>query len=134
MPIKYKIFPDKKIVYALGTGEITFNDLLLHIEELAKDPNYKAPMKKIVGYRNSTLSKLTTEEANKFTNKKSQLKDIFQNEMCAFVTHADLDFGLSRVHGAHIESSNITTNVFRSIEDAFIWLGVELEEKEIKIG
>ena len=51
------------MVYALGTGLLlTLPDLLSHIEELAADPRYKAPMKKIVDYRNATIKKLAMKE------------------------------------------------------------------------
>jgi hypothetical protein len=134
MSIKYKIFPDHKLVYVVGKGQIEFDDLLYHIQELSENPEYIPPMKKLVDYRNSTLSKLTSSEAQKFTDKKAQLKDKFRNEICAFVTTTDLDFGMSRVHGANIESSQITTNVFRKVEDALSWLQIELDEIEMNFG
>jgi len=134
MPIKYKILKNRKFVYAVGEGQISFDDLLQHVNELAEDPKYVSPMKKLVDYRNATIANLTTEEANKFTDKKAQHIDIFRNEMCAIVTDKDLDFGMSRVHGAHIESSNIDTSVFRTIKDALLWLQVDIDEIEINFG
>ncbi len=134
MPIKYKIFQNRKLVYALGNGKITFDELLQHIEELAADPQYKPPMKKIVDYRNATLFGLSIEEANKFTIKKVQLVEIFNNETCAFVMNSDLDFGMSRAHEAHFENSDITTNVFRNMEEALSWLQVDLDKDEMNLG
>ena len=78
MPIKYKIFQNRKLVYALGIGEVTYDDLLLHIEELAADPKYISPMKKLVDYRNSSLSSLSTENSIKITKKKAQLSETFK--------------------------------------------------------
>lgn len=134
MPIKYKIFQNRNLVYALGIGEITYDDLLRHIEELSTDPKYVSPMKKIVDYRNSTLVKLKTEESIRITNKKNKLIETFKNEKCAFVTNSDLDFGMTRMHGTHIDSTGITTQVFRSFEDALAWLEVDLEDNEIELG
>ena len=134
MPIKYKIFQNRKLVYALGIGEVTYDDLLLHIEELAADPKYISPMKKLVDYRNSSLSSLSTENSIKITKKKAQLSETFKNEHCAFVTNSDLDFGMTRFHGAHIDGSGITTNFFRNFEDALAWLEVDLDENEIDFG
>ncbi len=134
MPIKYKIFQDRKLVYVLGIGEIIFDELLLHIEELATDPKYISPMKKLVDYRNSTLSSLSTEETIKFANKKTQFIETFKNEKCAIVTKSDLNFGMTRLHFAHLHNVDIMTNVFRNIEDALSWLQIDLEENEINLG
>lgn len=95
---------------------------------------YISPMKKLVDYRNSTLSKLSPKESIKITNIKAQLNEIFKNEKCAFLTSSDLDFGMTRFHGAHIDDSGITINVFRNYEKALSWLQVELEENEIDLG
>jgi hypothetical protein len=134
MPIKYKIFQDKKLVYALGVGDITYDDLVLHIEELASEPKYIPPMKKLVDYRNANLSTLSTEDSTKITKKKALLIDNFTNEKCAFVTKRDLEFGMLRFHEAQIDGSGIITNVFRNLEDALVWLQVKLDENEMDLG
>ena len=134
MSLKYKIFKNRKLVYVVGEGKIKFDDLLDHFEGLSNDPMYIPPMKKFVDYRNSTLVKLSIDQAHQITKKKIQLKEKFKNEICAFVTKTDVDFGLSRMHGAQLESSDITTNVFRNIEDALSWLNVDLDENEIYLG
>lgn len=134
MSIKYKIFQNRKLVYAVGEGEIKFDDLLDHYEDLSNNPKYIPPMKKLVDYRNATLVELSIDQAHQITKKKIQLKGKFKNEICAFVTKTDLDFGMSRMHGAQLESSDITTNVFRNIEDALSWLHVDLDEIEIDFG
>jgi hypothetical protein len=134
MSIKYKIFPKRKLVYAVGKGPIQFDDLMAHIDEIACNPEYTPPMKKIVDYRNATIEKLSSDQANQFTEKKSQLKSKFKDETCVLVTETDLNFGMSRMHGTHIETSNIKTNVFRNIEDALSWLQVNLDESEMELG
>ncbi len=136
MPIKYRIFQDRKLVYALSVDKITYQDLILHLEELAANPEYLSPMKKLVDYRNSTLTTLSTEESIKVTKKKVQLTETFKNEKCAFVTKSDLDFGMTRFHQSHIEieDSGIMTCAFRNFEDALAWLEVDLKESEIDLG
>jgi hypothetical protein len=48
-------------------------------------------------------------------------------ERCAFVSPVDLTYSVSRVHQALVDNTDINTEVFRQIEDALEWLGVELE-------
>lgn len=131
MPLKYKIIESKKLIYAVGEGEINCDELIRHFDELSEDPKYTSPMKKLVDYRNATIANLTREEAHTITLKKEQLKNAFKNEMCAIITHTDADFGLSRAHGAYIEKSDIEVNVFRNIHDALLWLQVDVDEKEL---
>ncbi|MEW5746366.1 MAG: hypothetical protein AB1805_13120 [Nitrospirota bacterium] len=132
MPIRYKIFEDRKLVYAAGEGKVTIDDLLRHIETLARDSTYVPPMKKLVDYSNAEILGLTIEELQKFTELKARLKDAFKGEMCAIVVKHDLDFGMARMHGVKLEPSKIETNVFRDIKSALKWLDVGLSEEEMK--
>ena len=133
MPIQYTIIESKKLVYAVGSGVLTLPDLLRHIEELAADPRYKAPMKKIVDYRNAIMQKLTMKEADIFTHKKASLKKTFLREKCAIVTNKDVDFGMSRAHGAKIEGEDIDTRIFRDMNKALDWLDIQVENDELLI-
>jgi len=133
MPLKYKIFEDRKLVYVIGKNRITYDDLMTHMIELSKDPKYKSPMKKLINYLDATLVELTREESQNITDIKASLNVIFKKELCAFIVNSDVDFGISRVHGAKIESAQIHTNVFRDIKSALSWLDVDLTENEIEI-
>lgn len=133
MPIRYKIIESKKLVYAVGSGLLTLPDLLGHLDDLAADPQYKAPMNKIVDYRKATIKKLTMNEADIFTYKKARLKKLFLGEKCAIVTNTDVDFGMSRVHGTKIEKADIDTMTFRDINKALDWLDVQIDDNELSI-
>jgi hypothetical protein len=133
MPIVYRIFQDRKLVYAVGIDKVTYEDILLHIEQLSVDQEYIPPMKKLVDYRNTTLCNLSTENSKKIAEKKAQLVEKFRNEICAFVTKDDFSYGMVRFHGAHIDDSVITTNAFRNIDDALSWLQVNLDENEMEL-
>lgn len=129
MPVQYKIIESKHLVYAVGSGLLTLPDLLSHLDDLAADPQYKAPMKKIVDYRNATINKLTMNEADIFTSKKARLKKLFLGEKCAIVTN-NVDFGMSRSHGTKIEKADIDTMVFRDINKALDWLDIQIDDDE----
>jgi len=129
MPVRYKIIESKKLVYAVGSESLTLSDLLKHLDALAADPKYKAPMKKIVDYRNATIKKLTMNEADIFTSKKTRLKKLFLGEKCAIVTNNDADFGMSRSHGTKIEQAEIDTMVFRELNEALVWLDIQIDDE-----
>ncbi|MDY6954768.1 MAG: hypothetical protein SWE60_24975 [Thermodesulfobacteriota bacterium] len=132
MSLRYKIIESKGLVYVVGAGVVTFSELMSHIEALSKDTRYKAPMKKLVDYRNITGKELETRELALYAQAKATLKDVFREEKCAIVAPRDLDFGLSRVHGALVEASGIETGVFRDLDQALSWLGVDIDDNALE--
>ena len=127
MPIEYDIITDKQLVLAKGSGVITGIDVIRHLEALAADDRYKAPMKKLVDYRTIDSIIITSEEAYLIAQKKKKLAIIFAGEKCAFVSPRDVTYGTSRVHQALLDGTGINTEVFRRIEDALKWLNVTLD-------
>ncbi|HAM51627.1 MAG TPA: hypothetical protein DCP92_13435 [Nitrospiraceae bacterium] len=127
MPIEYDIIMDKQLVLAKGSGVITGIEVIRHLDALALDDRYKAPMKKLVDYRTIDSISITSEEAYLIARKKKKLARIFTGERCAFVAPGELTYDSSRVHQALLYGSGLNTEVFRRIEDALKWLDVTLD-------
>jgi len=133
MALKYRIFSEKRLVYARSEGPLSSEELLAHLHNLAIDPSYRPPMKKLVDYRLSGLQSLSQRDAEEFTELKRSMGPIFQGEVYAIVVATDLDFGLSRVHGSMIETANMQTEVFRDIDEALSWLEVDIPVEALSI-
>ncbi len=131
MPLKYEIIGSKKLLYVKGIAAVSFSELMDHVDELCQDPKYKAPMKKLVDYRQIKKLDLSMDEQERFVEKKTSVKELFSGEKCAIVAPTDYGFALARVHGALSEGSNIDTSVFRDLNEALTWLGVELDDDEL---
>jgi hypothetical protein len=131
MPIEYDIIMDKKLVLAKGSGVITGSEAIKHLDALALDDSYKAPMKKLVGYRTIDSISISLEEAYAIAQKKIKLAVIFTGERCAFVSPGDTSYGSSRVHQALVDGAGLTTAVFRRVEDALEWLDVALDMNHV---
>ena len=127
MSIEYDIIADKKIVLAKGAGVITGIDVIRHLDALAADDRYKAPMKKLADYRIIDSIKITLKEAYSIAHKKITLASVFYGERCAFVSPKDVSYVSSRVHQALVDGAGLNTAVFRCIEDAMEWLDVTLD-------
>ena len=127
MSIEYDIITEKKLVLAKGSGVITGIDVIRHLDALAVDDRYKAPMKKLVDYRTIDSIGISLEEAYSIAQKKIKLASIFTGERCAFVSPRDVSYGSSRVHQALVDGAGLNTAVFRRIEDALEWLDVTLD-------
>ena len=126
MAIEYEIIEDKRLVIAKGSGVVTGDDVIRHLDTLAADERYVAPMKKLVDYSSIGEIMQSNEEIILLVQKKEALKEKFAGERCAFVTPEDLSFGIARVHEAHIDSTGMKAAAFRQIEEALEWLDVEL--------
>ena len=48
MPIKYEIIEEQKLILATGSGIVTADDVISHLDSLAAENKYIAPMKKLV--------------------------------------------------------------------------------------
>jgi len=127
MPIEYDIIVDKQLVLAKGSGVITGNDVIKHLNSLAADHRYRAPMKKLVDYRSIESIDISPEEARNIVQVKQAHIDAFHGERCAFISPKDLTYGTSRVHQTLVESIGIDTVVLRRIKDALEWLDVTLD-------
>ena len=127
MAIEYEIIEEKRLVIAKGSGVVTFNDVISHLDTLAADERYVAPMKKLVDYSSIDSIIQSNEEVIVIAKKKEALKRKFAGERCAFVSLSDLSFGIARVHQALVDNTGINAGVFRRIEEALEWLDVELD-------
>ena len=134
MPLKYEIIESKKLLYIKGIGAVSFSELMNHVDELCQDPKYKAPMKKLVDYRQIKKLDLSMDEQERFVEKKASVKELFSGEKCAIVAPTDYGFALARVHGALSEGSNRDTSIFRDFNDALTWLDVKLDDDELISG
>ena len=100
MAIEYEIIEDKRLVLAKGSGVVTGEDVIRHLDILAADERYIAPMKKLVDYRYIESIKITKDEADRIAKKKEMMSRKYPGEKCAFISPADLTYGTARVHQA----------------------------------
>lgn len=126
MAIEYEIIEEKHLVIAKGTGVVTGDDVINHLNTLAADARYVAPMKKLVDYRAIESMKQSHGQILMISQKKQTLEDRFAGERCALVAPKDLTFGIARMHQSFINTPALDIEVFRRIEDALAWLDVEL--------
>jgi hypothetical protein len=117
MPIEYNIIQDKNLILVKGSGIITGRDALNHLADLSKDDRYVSPMKKFIDYRLVQNITVTSDEAWQIADKKKALSTIFHGEKCAFVSPKDISFGASRMHQTLVEGADLSTEVFRNVED-----------------
>ena len=127
MTVEYKIIEDKRLVIVKAFGTVTDKEVVDYLEGLAADERYVASMKKLVDFSLTESIKKTYDGALDVAKKKKALESKFSGEKCAFVTPADLAYGMARMHQALMEDAGDRIEVFRRIEEALDWLDVELD-------
>jgi hypothetical protein len=127
MPIAYDIVEDQQLVIAKGSGVIVAGEILSHMNTLAADKRYVAPMKKLVDYREVQHLNLSEHDARDIARRRKELAKIFHDERCAFVSPADAVFAATRVHESLVNVTDTNTAVFRTLENAENWLGIKLQ-------
>ena len=129
MPIDYDIEEEQKLVIARGSGIVVANEILKHMDELAADERYVAPMKKLVDYSLVEHLRLSEEDAWQIVRKRTELSDRFRDERTAFISPDDATFAATRVHESLMNMTEANTVVVcRTFEDAVRWLGVKLDQ------
>jgi hypothetical protein len=131
MSIRYKIIHEKKLVYVLGENKITHEDLFQHWETLARDPLYVAPMKKLIDYRKCDRFGPSSKHIEEYIWKKVRLLKKFKGEISVVIVNNDLDFGTSRMFGAHLGMHGLEMNVVRSLGAALKILDVALSDMDV---
>ena len=80
--------------------------------------------------RDAQLKDFPTDGARKISQVASQYKQERAGGKTAIVAPRDVDYGISRMHQAYMADFPWEFEVFRSIDDACGWLGVELDATE----
>ncbi len=133
MPLKYKIIPELKIVYVRGTEKVTTDDIMTEGARMFAENEWANGFNILCDYREITDFNLKTEDIEKIVDQDKNNELLFDKSKCAIVAGSDLIFGISRMWEILSEDNKIMTMIFRNIEDALKWLGInELVFQSIK--
>jgi hypothetical protein len=130
MTVEYSFTKEWKLVWVNITDTVTFEQMAAYLKSLSRDPRYRPPMNKLVDFRQCRDYALTREEAENFAGLNRDLGTVFSNEKCAIVAPGDLEYGMSRVHEMYTTGSGLEITVFRQLQDALDWLGIDAEALE----
>jgi hypothetical protein len=87
-------------------------------------------MKKLIDYRLVDKLSILYGQAMTIAKLKRKLSSVFKGEKCAFISPGDLTYRTSRVHQSLMDSCpDLSTRVFRSVEEAVGWLEVKLDHE-----
>jgi hypothetical protein len=119
VPAFYKIDKERRLVTSSGTGLLTKEDVLGHMDRISKDPDFDPNFSQLMDFRQITGVEFGPEDVRQFA-----ARNIFSpHARRAMLVKDDLQFGLARMFEIHRELNGETgINVFRNYEEAVDWI------------
>lgn len=125
MPLQYRIFPDLKIAYVKGEGKVTADEIITQGARMFAEKEWFNGFSVLCDYREIDVFDLETEDIDGIVNQDKINERLFDQSKCAIVSGSNVVFGISRMWEILSENNRIETMVYRDIEDALRWLGID---------
>lgn len=121
MPEGHEIDVTRRVVVSRAWGVLSAAEFMAHQIAVGADPSFDPTFTHLVDLRDVTAFDLDTG-----TIRSKARSSIFRPGVRrAIVAPSDLAFGLARMFGTYAESASQTVAVFRAIEEAEHWLGLD---------
>lgn len=119
MPASYKIDKERRLVLSSGTGHLTKQDILGHMDQLSKDPDFDPDFCQLVDFREITEVEFGPEEVREFAE-----RNIYSpRARRAILVKDDLHYGLARMFETHRDLKGESgIRVFRDYNEAMGWI------------
>jgi hypothetical protein len=123
MPIAFRIDKESGIVYTTIEGRITTDELLESLERFMNHPDFSPGLNGLADLRNIEMDTFSAD-----VRRIAELMVEYRNKIgpskTAVVISKDVTFGMTRMFQSFSEQSSIKTAIFRDMEEALRWLGV----------
>jgi len=118
MSADYKIDKERRLVLSSGSGVLTKEDILGHMDRLSKDPDFEPDFSQLADFSQVTGVEFGPEDVRQFAQ-----RDIYSSRARrAIVVKDDLQYGLARMFEIHRDLKGETgIRVFRSLDEALEW-------------
>jgi len=125
MPISYRIDPSRALVLTEAWGSLTDADILAHKDRLLKDPAFRPSMVQLSDVRRVEDLQVTRDGVAAMVQHDVTHAVHRGGHRLAIVISLDVVFGMARMYQIMSEQNDSTVGVFRTMEEAMVWLGVE---------
>jgi hypothetical protein len=125
MGITYRYDPESRTVYIDVAGEVPEAELVDAAHKVSSDPAIPPGHRELVDLRDLRSTNVTPAALRQVARIFAATDTRPEESRVAIVASADLAFGLSRMYEAYRDSSGLPLRVFRTLEEARAWLGLE---------
>jgi hypothetical protein len=117
----YKIDKERRLVLSSGTGTLTKEDILGHMDRLSKDLDFDPKFSQLADFTQITKLEIGPEDIRQLAE-----VDLFSPQSRrAMVAKDDLQFGLLRMFEIHRDLNGETgIRGFRNFDEAMAWVAV----------
>ncbi len=129
MAISYQIDPGQGLVLTTVSGVLTDEELLEHKRTLIEDPGFQPGMRELSDVREVERLEVTAAGVRKMVALDEQNASRLGDYKLAIVAADDAAFGTARMYQMLTEANVQNIGVFREIEEAKAWLGLEPTEQ-----
>jgi hypothetical protein len=119
MPASYRIDRVKRRVTTVGAGTVSWDDIISHMESLAKDPDFQPTFTQLLDFTGVTRVDLNHDQIFELAK-----RTVFsKGSKRAFVTANAYQYGMSRMFQSYRKMFGTEAiHVFRGLEEAERWL------------
>jgi hypothetical protein len=130
MPISYFLVCGGSLVYTLGQGTVTNEDILAHTCLLSEDERVRIGGRELVDFRGVSSVRVSREGFTSIIGHDKLYGERFEGWRCAIVVNSALLFGWAKTFTTLRRMLNAPGEmvVFRSIDKACDWLGIEEQD------
>jgi len=121
VPAEYELDLTRRLVRTHEWGVLTEEDLRALYEKIRTDPAFEPTFCQLCDLREVTKITTTADALRSL----AQTYTFSPGSRRAFVVGRAVDFGLARMFQAYSEVEGQTVEVFREMDDALEWLGLE---------
>jgi len=121
MPIEKRVEKDKRRVYAILTGIVSFDEMIHTINSSVEDPCFM-PGFDVLSDHTKIEEPIKTEQVKALASHIDGLKNYFSGSRWAVVTSKEVSYGMMRMLAAYLERVPMELQVFYSFDDAEKWL------------
>ena len=124
MPITYTIDKQRRFIQRVISGTVTSDEILASLTEILKHPDYQPGMKSLTDLR-SIQHYASPGDVRQIANFIIGRSEEVRGGKAAIVVSQDVSFGMARMLELLTESSTLSIGVFREMQEAYEWLGIE---------
>ena len=137
MPITSKVDKTRNLTIFSLTGELTLDEIFGALKSFWE--SRELTLNTLWDTRNAVMTNLRSSELENITEFISKYRNRFEerkNGKTAIAASTDLQYGLSRILGTLYEREEVPIKLhpFRTMEEAFQWLGYGDDLPELKTG
>lgn len=126
MPITFTFHNEHGFFVSTWFGVISDADLLQSYRELLEDERFKPGLNEIADTRKAQIGGVTADAFYRLNSMVEQhLAGKTEGFKTAVIASTDVNYGTARIYDAASDSSTESVLVFRKVDDALKWIGVE---------